>query len=323
MPLAFLPLYRFSYFSIFISSIFFFIAAIFRERFEKAIFLDSINYLYLILVYFSSINLCVLDSYYELDFTAYLFGILMFSFLYKSNWFKTSLIHIAGVFIFLLLLKIHNVELQFFNAFPNIIFILLGISTNIFLEFSYFERFLLKRDSDLLNLKLKEEAVTDSLTGLKNRQYLEEFLTHETSLFKRNSIPFCVALVDIDNFKKINDDLGHDIGDLVLKYVSNVMKKSMRAIDLVVRYGGEEFIILLTNSDIEGSVTLCEKIRDNIHSSQIPYVPWKISASFGITEIQKTDDQSSLIKRADDYMYEAKKSGKNKCISDIDMYTIT
>ncbi|OQY30876.1 MAG: hypothetical protein B6241_15170 [Spirochaetaceae bacterium 4572_59] len=160
---------------------------------------------------------------------------------------------------------------------------------------------------------IKEEALIDHLTGLHNRRYL--FETGDL-LFKsanRTGQFLIVAMIDLDNFKKVNDSLGHDTGDMVLKKVSEIMKNRMRRSDLLCRYGGEEFCIVGNNMNPRDAIILFEALRNEI--SQLVYSKGKkqfnVTASIGLC-LEKKSSLSEMITLSDKKMYEAKQQGKNR-----------
>lgn len=169
-------------------------------------------------------------------------------------------------------------------------------------------------------VKLKEMATTDHLTGIMNRR---EFLARYENEFlksQRHGDSFTLFMVDLDNFKSINDSFGHDAGDVVLVSVVNCIVKQLRSSDLFARYGGEEFVGLLARSDVEGADIKLKRIVEEVSKLVIPgYPEINITISVGTCVYTKVARQSSeLIKRADIALYKAKKTGKNKvCKSEI------
>jgi diguanylate cyclase (GGDEF)-like protein/PAS domain S-box-containing protein len=154
-------------------------------------------------------------------------------------------------------------------------------------------------------------SVTDKLTQLFNRVKLEEIFTIEIAKFRRYNTIFSMVLIDIDHFKEVNDIHGHNVGDVVLKEIAQVLKASVRIEDVVGRWGGEEFIILTSNYSEEGVISFAEKIRKNIESYNFTVVGQK-TASLGISILNKNDTQESLIERADKSLYYAKEHGRNQ-----------
>lgn len=161
--------------------------------------------------------------------------------------------------------------------------------------------------------RIEELSITDKLTGLYNRLKLDDFLIIKVEEFQRYKTPFSVILLDIDNFKMINDNFGHDIGDKALQKLANLLKNSVRKTDLVGRWGGEEFIIVCNNTDENQSYIVAENVRKLVESSYFEVVGKK-TVSLGVSQFRDSDTISSIFKRVDDALYKAKKSGKNKTI---------
>ncbi|RTZ58140.1 MAG: GGDEF domain-containing protein, partial [Gammaproteobacteria bacterium] len=148
-----------------------------------------------------------------------------------------------------------------------------------------------------------------------NRNFLEEKGDEIFTKFKLQKIPVGVIMLDIDNFKRINDTYGHDVGDLVLKSLAETIKGILRKNDYIIRYGGEEFLILLPNATIDQAIKVAEKIRKEIENKKIKIgdKEIKFTVSLGVSEIYTSDRSlQNAIKRADEKLYKAKKKGKNR-----------
>jgi diguanylate cyclase (GGDEF)-like protein len=188
-----------------------------------------------------------------------------------------------------------------------------------------FTKILLLRDLEDISLKLiyllnkiytenlNHIAIYDKLTQVYNRVLLDSILYKLAKYSKRHKLPISIIMLDIDNFKGINDTYGHLEGDRVLKTVASIIKHSIRESDYVFRYGGEEFLILLPNTDINGAVVVGEKIRRDIENFDFG-LDRKVTISCGIKQIENYDNPYLDIEEADKYLYIAKKSGKNRCI---------
>jgi diguanylate cyclase (GGDEF)-like protein len=154
-------------------------------------------------------------------------------------------------------------------------------------------------------LSLKEEAYFDYLTGLLNRRGILNELVKQMNYAIRYDVPLSVVLIDIDNFKRINDEFGHDVGDYVLQSFSENLKNNIRSFDFIGRYGGEEFLLVSSGINLDSAIQFAEKLRKLISDDN--YVTGsRITASFGVAEYMKGDDTNSLLKRADLAMYDAK-----------------
>lgn len=157
-------------------------------------------------------------------------------------------------------------------------------------------------------------STTDFLTKLYNRRKFSEELFNNIHRTYRTKEDFCVAMLDIDFFKKVNDTYGHDVGDIVLKDFANVVKNSLRKTDILARWGGEEFIVLFIDTDIKNTKIVCEKIRKNIQNHKFHIVK-NITCSIGVTQNQDIDDEKTIVERADKALYTAKRTGRNKVVS--------
>ncbi|HRQ06382.1 MAG TPA: diguanylate cyclase, partial [Nitrosomonas halophila] len=172
------------------------------------------------------------------------------------------------------------------------------------------------------NQLLQKLSVTDSLTGLYNRSKLDAILTEQLARYKRNQRIFCLLMIDVDHFKHINDDLGHIMGDKILITVATVLLKSIRTIDYAARYGGDEFVVVLTETDADAAVKTAERIRSQVRKICLEFKehPIKITLSIGIAQCQTEDaTPSDLIAHVDAALYEAKKAGRDRieCIGAI------
>lgn len=165
------------------------------------------------------------------------------------------------------------------------------------------------------NAQLYEQAITDGMTKLYLHRYFKQRLLDEikrAARFKRN---LALIMVDIDHFKRLNDTYGHQTGDEVLKHVASILRRAVRTHDLPVRYGGEEFALVLPETDMTGAVAVAERIRRSIETDflEVNGVVIKITASFGVSVFSDcADDMDSLIKAADVAMYWSKEHGRNQ-----------
>ncbi len=165
----------------------------------------------------------------------------------------------------------------------------------------------LARDKELL----QELSSTDRLTKLYNRNKLEELFEHEIEQSRRYNTPLSLIMVDLDHFKKVNDTYGHHTGDMVLQDLAGILTGSSRNSDVVARWGGEEFLILAPKTDLHQAMQLAEKIRTAVENHKFAQVGQK-TGSFGIASYRERDDLTSMLKRADLALYQAKKSGRNQ-----------
>lgn len=160
-------------------------------------------------------------------------------------------------------------------------------------------------------------AYTDPLTKAHNRASFDDTIKREISLATRNAKKLSLIFFDIDHFKAINDTYGHDCGDIALTLCAKWIKESLRESDIIFRYGGEEFVLLLSDTDADGAGLLAERIRGSIESHTLAYgmETIKITASLGVSTFRDSDTIESFIKRADEAMYSAKSNGRNQVVS--------
>lgn len=160
--------------------------------------------------------------------------------------------------------------------------------------------------------KVQYYANTDPLTNLLNRRSMQKAIDKLMDISKRYNQDLSFLLIDIDFFKKINDTYGHQIGDKVLVELSRMLKNNTRNCDIVARFGGEEFLITLVNTDIEEAFLLAERIRDATQKIKIDNLEINFTISIGCTKLQKNDNFYSLLRRVDNLLYQAKNRGRNR-----------
>jgi diguanylate cyclase (GGDEF)-like protein len=162
------------------------------------------------------------------------------------------------------------------------------------------------------NEKLWELSFRDALTGLYNRRYAVEIGTMLIARAKRYNEQLHVLMLDIDRFKSVNDKLGHPVGDEVLNGIAEILMKEVRASDVVTRYGGEEFLLFLIQTEPEVVQFIANRIRDSVASHGFAGVPWTITISIGVAGIRADDAFDDLVDRADKYLYASKRAGRNR-----------
>jgi diguanylate cyclase (GGDEF)-like protein/PAS domain S-box-containing protein len=163
------------------------------------------------------------------------------------------------------------------------------------------------------SLTLKHKAYHDHLSGAYNREFIDN---HFDAFYKQtqdNQLHVGLILFDIDNFKQVNDTYGHNVGDEIIKKIASITKKRIRSSDYLIRWGGEEFIVMTQVHKMEQVEKIAENIRSAIEKENFNPVP-KVTSSFGVTISKKNESLKTLVKKADDALYEAKKSGKNRVL---------
>ncbi len=177
----------------------------------------------------------------------------------------------------------------------------------------------ISRELNRKNMALEEANATilslmntDDLTGLANRRYFREMFDKAVSFATRKNLPLAIIMTDLDRFKTINDTYGHDTGDEVLKAFGSLLKNAGREEDLAVRFGGEEFLIMLPGTDLQNAYHFAERVRKATAQLSLPSIHQSITASFGVAELKQAKDKRHLLQLADQAMYTAKNKGRNR-----------
>lgn len=170
------------------------------------------------------------------------------------------------------------------------------------------------RELRQLNKQLEHLSRRDHLTGLPNRYFLHQTFQAELSRFKRYQQGFAIVMLDIDNFKRINDSFGHVVGDQVIQSTAKLLSDNIREQDMVARWGGEEFLILCPATDLTGARALAEHLREQIRRNQFTLDNIEVTASFGVTDYRDDEDIEVTTQRADEALYQAKHSGRDKTV---------
>lgn len=162
-------------------------------------------------------------------------------------------------------------------------------------------------------------AVTDTLTETFNRRKFDEVVTTEHQLAVHEQSPFSLIMLDIDHFKKVNDRYGHSVGDKVLRHLSRLIRGLIRQGDLLIRWGGEEFLVLLPTTQLEEAGPFAERIRREVEKEQFPEAGF-ITISLGVAQLRQGDSTDALLRRVDTALYQAKQKGRNRVVlcSEID-----
>ena len=163
--------------------------------------------------------------------------------------------------------------------------------------------------------RMLEDSLTDALTGVGNRRGLEQDLAAEITRARRAATPLCAIVADIDHFKRVNDDHGHAAGDQVLMRFGALLKSLVRPTDVVARFGGEEFVVLLPGSAIAAGLATAERLRAALAAEVIAPLARPMTASFGVSQLQGDEDGAALIARADAALYRAKEGGRNRVVA--------
>ena len=205
---------------------------------------------------------------------------------------------IAGIFLYICFFKHFEHSIMHFILMGTILAIIYFVGNIMDLERMYREKF-----NFLSN--------HDQLTGVFNFRHFQEQLAHEIERANRYDHPLALVLFDIDDFKKYNDTFGHEAGNLVLHTAAEIMDGQIRKTDILARFGGEEFVILMPETDQAGAVLVAERIRQTISRHDFPERQVTVSAGVAVYPAEATNAKE-LFKRADDYLYQSKSGGKNR-----------
>jgi diguanylate cyclase (GGDEF)-like protein len=263
-------------------------------------------HIFYISTFFLLIGLNILDMQISTDYLAYAAGLLLTAFLLRTSFTKFAIIAISGMIVFTIgILRISSLT-DNSVLLPMIVITLLSLYIQHYSESTRSRIF-------LLSMSLKETSIKDPLTKAYNRRFMMEALNGEIAKWERNQFPLSLLMLDIDYFKKINDDFSHSMGDQVLREISQVIFNNIRETDLFCRYGGEEFTIILTITDKDAAFIVAERIRQAIEFFPFSGITDRnITASLGIGIMQSGDDAESLIHRADENLYKSKRNGRNR-----------
>jgi diguanylate cyclase len=172
--------------------------------------------------------------------------------------------------------------------------------------------------------QLRELVYVDALTGLHNRGVLDDSYAREAARAERSGKALAVALVDIDDFKKINDGHGHPVGDKALMHLAAIVRKTVRPSDVVVRYGGEEFLFLLPDADLEQAALALQRLQLDLERQPLIHGECEIEITFsaGVAQRERNESRESVIARADVALYAAKRAGKRQVNKAVETLTV-
>ena len=271
-------------------------------------------YTAILLICCSCLTMLDLLVYQANDYTAYAVGVIGLAFFVRASIVRYASL-VSGALLFLALNIAFTLEIDNYFGFflPLIVLSVLGVFVAYLTEKNRREVYLLQLELHEKNEELKTISFKDPLTELYNRRFLMESLSNQIEYFKRTGIQFSIILIDIDHFKKINDQLGHPTGDQALRELAEIMRKGLRTSDIAARFGGEEFIILVPHTLKEGALVAAERIRKATENFSFTGIPWPMTVSIGISEATADDDEESVVERADKMLYRAKSKGRNCC----------
>lgn len=169
--------------------------------------------------------------------------------------------------------------------------------------------------------QVRQEAMTDALSGLPNRRQFDESFEPMVEEAKKSGAPLCVFLTDIDHFKKFNDTWGHQTGDQVIRFVASCLRNLNTNGRIAARYGGEEFVAVMPNTPLEEAVYMAENIREAVQSKKLMRRTTgddlgTVTISLGVAQVKRDESPAKVLERADEYLYQAKRSGRNRVVTE-------
>lgn len=274
--------------------------------------IDNLEYLYYTVIVIWGSTFTALIYLSREDITIYVMVVLLCSSVFTVRPKRSRLLFASAITFFGILIYMYAETMLAANALFFKSLIVTMIAYMISMTGYRIRKELHETNKKLLrvNEQLKDQVIRDSLTGLYNNGYIFDYIDHEVEKTKRYDKSLSLIMLDIDDFKQVNDQFGHLEGDNVIKAVADILKNETREFDLPARYGGEEFLIVMTNTDISTANQVAERIRRAIENLKFSF-DHQITVSVGLAQWDK-DTRSSLIKKADDQLYKAKASGKNR-----------
>lgn len=310
-------LYFVQYLSLgFLSIIYFITYLVLIRRNLRPCTSGRVNLFFLIIVTLSMNLLTVLDLRYGHDLISYIGLVLVLA---TVLWLKFLTFLLLNT---LSLLTISFSVILFDQVLSHKLFVIPQVIVLFILGWLlYFNNRKIRRDDfihrkqlERYNEELLEVSIIEPMTGLYNRRTLDESLKKVIAIHYRAKAKYSLMLIDIDYFKSINDKLGHIIGDSVIEKTSAILKNQMRESDIGFRYGGEEFLLLLSNTNIEEAAVLAERIRKEVSEFNFEDVNWNVTVSIGIAEGAYHITGNELISIADKCLYKAKDAGRNRVV---------
>jgi len=263
-------------------------------------------------------SMCVsfLDLATNQGWDALIIGIMVYAVVYRSSLrnflFALAWILSAGTAILLF----------FYRGDPNpgrflqfYLYCFVGILFAVQTESTRVETAILRAGLRDSNEELRTLAILDPLTKMYNRRYLNEYLAHQVPLARRLGQSISFLSMDLDRFKDINDRFGHPEGDRIIVKTSDLIRTSVREYDLLFRYGGEEFLVVLVNTEMADALEIAERIRENVEQGDFGLSDRKVTLSIGLSAIPADGDLQSALSTADHRLYAAKAAGRNRCVA--------
>jgi len=297
---------------------FFLITLRLKDRTEPNTTMFVLQYIVVVVIMASGITIVTFDQLVTTNITPFILACIISGAIFLIRPLVSFVIYLTSYisYYYFIALYITDQQILLSNRVNGITVIGIGFLLSIIMWHYNYTNITQKRRIEIQRKQLEQLAYYDPLTGLPNRRFLEELLKREYSLMQRHGHETVIIILDIDNFKSINDTYGHPVGDDVLRQLADLLRNSVRESDTVSRFGGEEFIILMPKTSLEGGYVFAERLRKIIMEERftVGSTTLQITSSFGVSSMrdiynQTIDDYYSL---ADKALYLAKKGGKNR-----------
>jgi diguanylate cyclase (GGDEF)-like protein len=292
-----------------------------KDRESSNAAMHVIQYLSIFIIIASGIAIVTFDQLITTNITPFLIACTVIGLVFLIRPLISFFIYAAAYIAYynLIVLYISDQQILLSNRVNGATAIGLGFLLNIIIWHYNYTNIIQKRHIDMQQKQLEQMAYHDSLTELPNRRLFSKLFQKEFSLMKRHGHESAMAILDVDNFKDVNDSYGHPVGDNVLRQLADLLKNNVRESDTVSRFGGEEFIILLPKTSLEEAYELAERLRKTItnHTFTVESDTFQLTSSFGICLLDENNSQSldECYFLADKALYFAKQLGKNKVVT--------
>lgn len=270
---------------------------------------------YVAYVLFEGVGLCLCDLQLTGDYSTFILVLFGTALLYSAplQWYLGAFtLCWLGLMLGMTITNPFAVGLTAWAAVT--VLTVIGITAAILLEVSRIKAEVLSLELERRNQEWKEASLRDALTGLHNRRFLFEWMEKQLAQARRTGQSLAVVLIDLDHFKTVNDQAGHDAGDQVLQEAAARFLAGVRGADVVARYGGEEFLLALPDTDLDAAQILLGRILEGFRTHPMAGWPHPVTFSAGLTGLTAEDTVKSLFHRADLLLYEAKNGGRNRIV---------
>ncbi|GAB1482048.1 hypothetical protein MASR2M78_08630 [Treponema sp.] len=295
-------------------SILFLPFVIFQQKFHSQT-LHKASELYFFIALTWSLFVSLMDIGVKQGYEVYIMGLIVYTVIHRTS--LRALI-ITMVWIFLLgtafFASPHLQGIELANILPFYLYSFIAVLISAFSETTCIEKSLLRAELRDSNDELRNLSILDPLTASYNRRYLSEYLSRHVPFARRLKLEFSILILDFDKFKDINDQYGHAEGDRVLIKSADVIRSSLREYDLLFRYGGEEFLIVLIKTGLEAAISAAERVRMDMEGTDFGLQGRGVTVSIGIATFPQDGEMDALLNTADARLYAAKAAGRNCCI---------